>query len=351
MLTGSVVRHALLDTEDHAQTPRSLLLHAALVRARQLGIESPADTLAMNDAIAARYGEPTPGELSRGLAQKRRLSVTAHTAPTPGAEGTWTAVGNTPLIDDDPTYPAANGDGFGKIGGRVSDFAYDPDNKAVYATVAQGGVWKSTDVGGHWAPIGDRLPIGSTSGIAWTKAAGGTLIVSTGDHAFSNDYPGVGVYWTTDEGKAWHRSKGVPSGLLSFRVAVDPTNPQVVYVATGGGLFRSTDAGRSFTDVRLPTGDCAGDSSKPNCFFANMVTDVAVQPADKLGHKGGTVIAALGWRAGQQPDFNGKPEAPYNGIYRSDTGTPGSFKAVTGTGFPDASIAGRTEFGVTHGAD
>src|SRR5205085_9390583 len=145
---------------------------------------------------------------------------------------------------------------------------------------------------------------------------------------------------------------GVPSGLLSFKVAVDPTNAAIVYVATGGGLFRSTDAGRSFVDVKLPTGDCAGAPvTKPNCFFANDVTDVAVHPADKLGHKGGAVLAAVGWRAGQQPNFASKPESPANGVYRSDDGTPGSFKAVTGSGFPDASIAGRTEFGVTHGPD
>ena len=354
LLAGAALMSALvLALSTPARHARGSNVRAAQAReaAERLHVESPADVLAMNDAIAARFGEPTPGELQHGLAQKRRLSVKAHMAGTPGAEGHWTPLGTTPLIDDDPTYPAANGDGFGKINGRVSDFAYDPDSKTVYATVAQGGVWKTTDLGAHWAPIGDGLPIGSTSGIAWTKGGGGTLIVSTGDHAFSNDYPGVGVYWTTDQGQSWHRSDGVPSGLLSFRVAVDPTNASTVYVATGGGLFRSTDAGRSFTNVSLPTGDCAGDSSKPNCFFANMVTDVAVQPADKLGDKGGAVIAAVGWRAGQQPNFNGKPEAPANGIYRSDTGAPGSFKAVTGTGFPDATVAGRTEFGVTHGAD
>jgi photosystem II stability/assembly factor-like uncharacterized protein len=354
-LAASVALVAALDTSDSktpTRAPHAALLRGqdALERAERLGIESPRETLAMNDAIASRYGEPAPGELQRGLAQKRRLSVKAHMASTPGAEGRWTPYGNTPLIDDDPTYPAANGDGFGKLGGRVSDFAYDPDNKTVYATVAQGGVWKTTDLGGHWSPIGDSLPIGSTSGIAWTKAGGGTLIVSTGDHAFSNDYPGVGVYWTTDEGASWHRSDGVPSGLLSFRVAVDPTNASIVYVATGGGLFRSTDAGRSFTNVNLPTGDCAGKPiDAPDCFFANTVTDVAVQPADKFGNKGGAVIAAVGWRAGQQPNFDNKPESPNNGVYRSDTGEPGSFKMISGTGFPDPTIAGRTEFGVTHG--
>jgi hypothetical protein len=336
---------------DHGRHHARLGLREAREAAERLGVESPGELMRANGAIAARLGEPTPGELHAGVAQAARLRAGAAAAGVPGSGGSWTPVGTTPLIDDDPTYPAANGDGFGKINGRVSDFAYDPASKTIFATVAQGGVWKTTDNAAHWTPIGDTLPIGSTSGIAWTTAGGGTLIVSTGDHAFSNDYPGVGVYWTTDQGTTWVKAKGVPDGALSFRVAVDPTNPAVVYVATGAGLFRSADAGRHFANVNLPTGPCTGDSSKPDCFFANMVTDVAVQPADKFGHKGGAVIAAIGWRAGRQPNFDGKPEAPYNGIYKSPDGTPGSFKQIKDPGFADPAITGRTEFGVTHGPE
>src|SRR5690349_24050997 len=43
-----------------------------------------------------------------------------------------------------------------------------------------------------------------------------------------------------------------------FKAAVDPTNPKVVYAATGAGLFRSSNGGRSFANVKLPTGPCAG---------------------------------------------------------------------------------------------
>src|SRR5206468_1522218 len=182
---------------------------------------------------------------------------------------------------------ASYGDGFGRVNGRVNDLLYAPQTKKLYAAVAQGGVWESEDQARSWHPIGDTLPIGSTGAIGWTPANGGTLIVATGDHAFSNDYAGVGVYWSVDDGVTWVKAKGAPDGALSYRVAVDPTNPRIVYVATGLGLYRSTDGGRSFTNVRLPTGDCAGYSTKPNCFFANIVTDVAVQPADRFGHHGG----------------------------------------------------------------
>src|SRR4051812_23202787 len=314
--------------------------------------ESNRDLARFNEEAAERQGSDPPEEFAKALKQRDKLAAEAAAANIPGTKGKWSPYGKGPLIGDDPTYPTTLGDGFGKINGRVSDFAYVASSKKLYAAVAQGGVWESSDQGDNWKSIGDKLPIQSTGALAHTTAGGGTLIVATGDHAFSNDYAGVGAYWTTDDGKTWHHAKGSPSGALSFRVAVDPNDPNVVYLATGKGLFRSDDAGRSFTNVNLPTGECAGDSSKPNCFFANVVTDVAVQPKDKLGHNGGAVIAAVGWRAGQFPNFNGKPQAPANGLYRSDNGTPGSFQKVPDSaGFTPTERAGRTEFGVTTGAD
>jgi hypothetical protein len=310
--------------------------------------ESTADIEKFNEAAQSRQGSDSPKEFAQALKQRDRLAAKPSTIP--GTRGKWSPYGKGPLIGDDPTYPTTLGDGFGKINGRVSDFAYVASTKKLYAAVAQGGVWESSDLGDNWKSIGDNLPIQSTGALAHTTAGGGTLIVATGDHAFSNDYAGVGAYWTTDDGKTWHHATGSPSGALSFRVAVDPNDPSVVYLATGKGLFRSDDAGRSFKNVNLPTGDCAGDSSKPNCFFANVVTDVAVQPKDKLGHNGGAVIAAVGWRAGQFPNFKGKPQAPANGLYRSDNGAVGSFKKVPDSaGFTPTDRAGRAEFGVTDG--
>src|SRR5205085_8598223 len=125
------------------------------------------------------------------------------------------------MIGDDPAYPTTMGDGFGKIEGRINDLAWVPQTKKLYAAVAQGGLWESNDVGEHWHAVGEKLPIGSTGAVAWTPAGGGTLMVATGDMAFSNDYAGVGTFWSTDDGASWHQSLGAPEGALSFRLAVD----------------------------------------------------------------------------------------------------------------------------------
>src|SRR5205823_2221804 len=101
--------------------------------------------------------------------------------------------------------------------------------------------------------------------------------------------------------------------------------PDVLYAATGLGLFRSADAGRSWTDVVVPTGGCAGDSFKSHCFLANVVTDVVVQGADRYGHGDGAVLAVVGWRAGAQSNKDGSVQSPSNGVYLSTSGLPHTF--------------------------
>lgn len=316
--------------------------------------EMPEDIAKFGEAAALRFGGERPGQIRKALRQKARMSDSTTIA---GANGTWQPLGRGPLVANDPAYPSTYGEAFGVLAGRISDYSFDSGTQRLWATVAQGGVWESVDRGKNWFSISDGpdgLPIQSAGGIAWTPAGGdgGTLVVLTGDHAFSNDYAGMGAYYTTDDGRTWHHSKGIPDGALSFQVSVDPTNTKRLFAATGLGLYRSDDAGRSFENVKLPTGDCAGKTTEPNCFFANIVTSVQVQGADKKGHKGGAVAAAVGWRAGQYPNFAGKPQAPNNGIYTSDSGATGSFsKVADDKGITPTAEFGRAELGAAYGPD
>ena len=302
---------------------------------------------AANQALTPRIGNDSPADAA-ATAAERAEALRKHKL----IRGRWTPVGSGPLHADDPDYPETYGTGFGELAGRISDYARGPGT-TVYAAVASGGVWKTTDRGTRWVSIGDALPTQTVGSVAYTPAGGGTLIAVTGDNAFGGaTYGGLGVYRSKNEGRTWKRSKGVPRGAQGFKAAVDPTNPKVIYAATGAGLYRSSNGGRSFLNVKLPTGDCAAKRLRaPNCFFANIVTDVVVQAPDDYGNKGGAVLAVVGWRDGTRKNFNGVPESPANGLYSSASGAPGSFEALDASthGFTPQKRIGRVEMGIASG--
>ncbi|MCU1599556.1 MAG: hypothetical protein JWO22_265, partial [Frankiales bacterium] len=262
----------------------------------------------------------------------------------------WQALGTDALYADGAPYGRVNGEGLHNLSGRIQGFAYDPANSKVwYAAVANGGVYRSTNSGSSWTSIGDDLPSQIIGSVAVAK--GGTLVVGSGDPAFGGDsYSGLGAFWSSDRGASWHHATGVPNGTITFRVAVDPVHTNIVYQATGKGLWRSTDSGHSYKNVGLPT-TCTS-LTKPTCFFANIVSDVVVRPNDSTGHGGGQVLAAVGWRAGDKLNAAGTPQAPRDGIYYSAAGAPGTFTFMdpAGTGFPTVARAGRTALGLAIGA-
>ena len=313
--------------------------------------ESAAEIGLVSRELQARRTAPfdtlRPGAYAAAV--KQRAAVAKASAAIPGTGGTWTPLGKTPLNNAVEGYDSVNGLGLRNVAGRIQNFAYDKDTKTLYTAVAQGGVYKSTDMGETWTSIGDRLPTQMVASVAFSTANGGTLFVVTGDSApGGNSFSGLGVFTSTDEGKTWVKGAGVPDGYLGFTAAVDPTNPKVMYAATGAGLWRSADAGKTFTDVKLPTGECTGVYVYP-CSLATMVTDVVVQGADNFGNTGGRVVAAVGWRAGRKAYADsGKPQAAWNGIYVSDTGLPDSFTYVTGPPAQQERI-GRIELGAATG--
>ena len=272
-----------------------------------------------------------------------------------GASGRWESVDKGPVVFDDPNYHDSLdlASGLRRAQGRISDFAYDASHRRVFAAFGQGGLWVSDDRATTWRSIGDNLPTQLVGAVAYSAAGGGTVLALTGDNAMGSveNEAGQGIFWSTDLGKTWHKAAGAPDGVLGFRLAVREDEPGTVYAATGAGLFRSTDAGRTWRDTRLPTGSCAGRTTAPNCFLANIVTDVQVQTADKFGHRGGAVVAAVGWGQGaSHRSFDGVPEAPGNGIYVSRTGEAGTFSRA-GKGLPGPNVFGRTALGAATGPD
>ncbi len=297
-------------------------------RLEREGPEPAEELLAAKSVYSSRAGQVPDGAMRKAVEHKRAMeSLKAQVA---GAAGDWAEYGRGPL-NCAPSFCSA----------RVDNFAYDPEHKRLFAAVGTGGIWMSEAVDGdertladHWVSVGDKLPTQVNGGVVWTA---GTLIAAGGESVMGNNgYMGLGAFWTTDLGQTWTQSTGFPDGAQVYNARADLGNPQIVYIASSKGLFRSDDAGRSFVNVRLPTHhgdtDCAGvEDIASECQFTNMATDVIVKAPggatdQTCSSNGCPVIAALGWRAGYQHFWGTEiPEAEDNGLYRSETGEPGTF--------------------------
>ncbi len=335
-------------------------------RARYLALKGPESTQELMQAKTVRankVGVVEPGAMSAVLKQKARI---AGKADIPGAAGEWREYGVGNLDDGSGAFQAA----------RVDNFSYDAENKRLFASVGTGGVWVSeavdgdvTTIGNEWRSIGDNLPTQIIGGVAWTTAGGGTVVAAGGEGVMgSGMYNGFGAFWTNDMGETWTQSTGFPDATIVFRVQVDQSRPELVYIASGKGLFRSEDAGRSFTNVALPTTpECAGveDLSGP-CLFANMVTDVVVKvPGGSTNETcdaaGCPVLAGVGYRTGSALLFQDgvTAQGAGNGLYRSSTGAAGSFEKLDVSaasnqlpiGFTAQDHIGRIEMNVAFGPE
>ncbi|HEY6961109.1 MAG TPA: hypothetical protein VI408_04385 [Gaiellaceae bacterium] len=316
-------------------------------------VDGPIESFAAAEQRSMKQTAPfqtvADGAYANAMAQRAKKQKTG---------GTWAPIGSTPLHADSPEYagtdPILNTGpsqlGWKGLSGRVTAFTYDPANpNRIFAAPATGGIWESTTGGSSWRSIGDGIPAQAMGGVAFTSANGGTLIVGTGDNAVGGIFTpsGLGVYTSRDDGKTWVKANGVPDGLTTYKVVVDPTNANVSYVATSNGLYRSSDDGANYVNVNLPT-NCTGTGA--TCYFASVVSDVAVQSGT------GAVIAAVGWAYGQAQTKAGIVMAPQNGIYTSPTGQPGTFtfqdpgaSAPTKNGFAPTSVVGRTTLAVANG--
>jgi hypothetical protein len=347
----------------------------ACVRGGHRHPESFGDLARANSTRISRTVAPgtqvKTGAYAAAVSQRDQLAK-AGSAPTGGAR--WQPYGDTPLLTNQTDYDQTAGsthEGLGGVSGRTTSFARDTAGN-VYAATSNGGIWERGASDDAWHPISDGLPSQVVSGVDWSPAGGGrgTLLVLTGDNAYGGDtYAGIGAFRSTDGGVHWTKATGVPDGVLGFKIVVDPSDPQKVYAATGAGLFRSTNAGQSYTNVDLPTGevktgtDCTGKlPTVKNCFLANMVTDVVVQGTDngKGTPHPGAVMAAVGWRAGTKLNADGAKQSAGNGMYTSTTGAPGSFTNVdfenpaNNVGATDPitkTKIGRVALGIANGAD
>jgi photosystem II stability/assembly factor-like uncharacterized protein len=171
-------------------------------------------------------------------------------------------------------------------GGRVTAVAGVPSQPMVYYFGATGGgVWKTTDGGVSWEPISDGyFTTGSVGAIGVSESDPNVIYVGMGESPIrGNVSHGDGVYKSTDAGKTW-KKVGLDDTRHIGRVRVHPKNPDLVYVAALGhifgpnedrGVFRTKDGGKTWEKVlyrnnRAGAIDLILDPSNPNIIYAGF---------------------------------------------------------------------------------
>src|SRR5829696_7098167 len=172
-------------------------------------------------------------------------------------------------------------------GGRSAAVAGVPSQPFVYYFGATGGgVWKTTDGGVTWEPLGDQtFKTGSVGAVAVAESDPNVVYVGMGEQTLRGNLShGDGMYKSTDAGKTWKKLPGLDDTRHVSRVRVHPRNPDLVYVAAIGhifgpneqrGVFRSRDGGKTWEKVlyrndRTGAIDLTLDPTNPNILYAGF---------------------------------------------------------------------------------
>jgi photosystem II stability/assembly factor-like uncharacterized protein len=196
-------------------------------------------------------------------------------------------------------------------GGRTVGAAGVPGQPNVfYIGVNDGGVWKTDDYGRTWMPIFDDQPTGSVGTVSIAPSDPNVVYVGSGEGLQRPDLStGDGVYKSTDAGRTWtHMGLGDAQQIGS--IIVDPHDPQRLFVAVLGhpygpnterGVFRSSDGGRTWEKV----------------LYRDENTGAIALAFDPTNAQ--TIYAVL-WAARQAPWENGAFQGPNSGLFKSTDG-------------------------------
>jgi len=172
-------------------------------------------------------------------------------------------------------------------GGRSNSASGVINNQLTYYMgTTGGGLWKTDDAGQRWANISDGFfKTGSVGAVAVSESNPNIVYVGMGEHAIRGVMTsyGDGVYKSTDAGKTWQKL-GLDKTQQIARIIINPTNPDIVYVAAQGayqsptnerGIYKSIDGGKTWKKVLFVnklTGcaDLSIDVNNPQVLYASM---------------------------------------------------------------------------------
>lgn len=135
--------------------------------------------------------------------------------------------------------------------GRINFIRFDPTNaNTMYISSPDGGLWKSTNGGAAWTTNTDFLPVIGCTDLAINPNNTQIMYLATGDK--EGDRRSIGVLKSTDGGATWNATSLVWTAIDNYRTTrllMDPSNPDIMMLATDGGIFKTTDGWASNSNV------------------------------------------------------------------------------------------------------
>ena len=246
---------------------------------------------------------------------------------------TWTAVG--PF--GDPT---------GGNAGRINAVRFDPSSSTgLWICTPDGGLWNSANSGTSWTTNTDQLSIIGNSDVVFDPTNAQNMFMATGDGDAGDSYS-IGVLKSTDGGTTWSATGltfAVSQGYKIYKMLINPLNKKVLFAATNGGLYRSTNSGTSwavvqsgaFTDIEYKPGDTTTVYGVTTSFyksvnggatFTAVTTGIATSgTCDRLAIAVTPANAAFVYVVGSSSSNDG-----FQGFYQS-TNSGASFTSIATT--------------------
>jgi photosystem II stability/assembly factor-like uncharacterized protein len=210
-------------------------------------------------------------------------------------------------------------------GGRTRAATGVPSQPNVfYMAQVNGGVWKSDDYGRTWNPVFDHESTQSIGAIAVAPSNPDIIYAASGEGLHRPDLSvGNGIYKSTDAGKTWTHL-GLRDGFQIPALAVDPRDPNRVFAAVLGhpygpneerGLFRSTDGGQTwqkaiYKDENTGASDVEIDPTNPDVIYASMweVREGPWEDGNEVNGTGGGLFKSTDGGSTWHPLTNGLPK-------------------------------------------
>jgi photosystem II stability/assembly factor-like uncharacterized protein len=214
--------------------------------------------------------------------------------------------------------------------GRISAVAGVAGNTNIYyAGAASGGIWKTTDGGKTFEPVFDDQPVQAIGALAVSRSNPDVVWAGTGEAwaIRDSDIMGDGIYKSTDAGRTWTNVGLRETGRIG-RILIHPTNPEVVYACALGrttgsqeerGVFRTKDGGQTWERVLFvdPDTGCSGlamDARDPNVMLAGTWQVVMHTWAMFSGGPGSAVYKSTDGGTTWQKLMDGLPKPPVGKI-------------------------------------